>query len=139
MSETYNPYSLAVTLLKENDLLESKLIETNVVENSKEAQEGVAELLKFLFLCANHNSILTPSLKIDVLWHEFILFSRSYMSFCHMHFSKYIHHQPSNSSSNEMHQYQSTIQLYLQYFGSLNTKFWVTAGVCENHCGSCEN
>ncbi|MDX8404145.1 MAG: hypothetical protein R8K54_07040 [Mariprofundaceae bacterium] len=139
MNSDYNPQLLAVELLNANTLLLDRLIKNNVVESQEEAKDGMTELLKFLFLCANNDSILTPSLRVDALWHEFILFSRSYTNFCIKYFSRYIHHQPSNSPRNEMHQYQHTLQLCLLHFGALNTKFWASAGICEQHCGSCES
>ncbi len=139
MKSNYDPQSLANELISSNALFVNKLIKNNVVMSPKEAKDGVVELLKFLYLCANNNSVLTPSLRVDALWHEFILFSRSYTRFCDSHFSQYIHHEPSDSPNDEVHQYQHTLQLYLKQFGKLNTDFWASAGICEKHCGSCEN
>jgi len=139
MNSNFDPHVLAKDLLAAHALLADRLIKNRVVESPQEAEDGMTELLKFLFLCANSNAILTPSLRIDALWHEFILFSRAYTQFCHKHFSHYIHHQPSNSPRDEMHQYQHTLQLYLQSFGTLNTDFWASAGICNQHCGSCES
>jgi|UPI00036993F9 hypothetical protein len=135
----FSPQQLAQELLADNTLLVDRLVKNQVVANSKEAEDGMAEVLKFLFLCAHSDAILTPSLRVDALWHEFILFSRAYTQFCHKHFAHYIHHQPSNSPRDEMHQYQHTVQLYLQSFGTINTDFWATAGICNQHCGSCES
>lgn len=139
MKLRYDPSSLADELLNRNPLLVDKLLNNNVVSSAKEANDGLVELLKFLYLCANSDAVLTPSLRVDTLWHEFILFSRSYTQFCQMHFSQYIHHQPSDSPNNEMHQYQHTVQCYRLHFGMPNTDFWATSGICHNHCGSCEN
>lgn len=139
MDLDYDPKKLARKLLSENILLVTKLVQNNVVSNSKEANSAVIELLKFLYLCAYSDATLTPSLRIDAVWHELILFSRSYTDFCIKHFSCYIHHQPSDSPSAEAHQYQHTLQLYIRYFGKPNADFWVNAGICESECGSCEN
>ncbi len=37
------------------------------------------------------------SLRIDEAWHQFILFTRQYMEFCHKYFGRYMPHSPSNS------------------------------------------
>ena len=37
------------------------------------------------------------SLRIDEVWHQFILFTRQYMEFCHRFFGRYIPHNPSNA------------------------------------------
>lgn len=37
-----------------------------------------------------------PSKVVDDLWHEFILDSRAYMSFCNQAFGYYLHHHPAN-------------------------------------------
>ncbi len=37
------------------------------------------------------------SKKVDSVWHEFILFTRDYMTFCDEFHGKYIHHQPYTS------------------------------------------
>lgn len=34
---------------------------------------------------------------VDVLWHQFILFTREYSAFCEEHFGIFIHHAPYNT------------------------------------------
>ena len=64
-----------------------------------EAQDLFLETKKWLWLCAQTEKqrlkITTPLLIIDEMWHNFLLFSREYMKYCHDCFGCYIHHNPT--------------------------------------------
>ncbi|WP_065204384.1 hypothetical protein [Shewanella woodyi] len=61
---------------------------------------------KWLWLCYQRRqlgldvklSIDTPLLVIDEMWHNFILFSNDYLSFCKRFFGHYIHHMPTTKT-----------------------------------------
>lgn len=62
----------------------------------------------WLWLCnyasfdRNYSGVMTiyePLISIDKMWHEFILFTKDYMSFCDDNFGYYLHHQPKTISS----------------------------------------
>lgn len=40
---------------------------------------------------------------LDEMWHNFILFTRDYKSFCKEYFGRFINHQPMTFSENEKH------------------------------------
>ena len=71
----------------------------------KEAAVVFRETLKWLYL-GNHSLSTNPKhpvqcfinselIKIDDMWHTFILFTRDYTDFCTEHFGRYIHHRPA--------------------------------------------
>ncbi len=64
-------------------------------------QVGVITLaLKDYFkICqmAKQDFVAMPSQIVDVLWHEFILFTRQYQRFCKSAFGSYLHHTPAEA------------------------------------------
>ena len=79
-------------------------------KNTLSAEEAFKELMKYLWLsqkldtdkkydptnkninfsCVMHHEMSD----IDDMWHTFLLFTKDYMTFCELHFGKYIHHKP---------------------------------------------
>jgi hypothetical protein len=41
------------------------------------------------------------SLRVDEVWHQFILFTKQYMDFCQQFFGRYIPHSPSNAPESQ--------------------------------------
>lgn len=81
--------------------LETESLERVVMRVSKEQQISVSEailrknqFLRFFALAEHSRSALAPTLHIDTFWHEFILFTADYMTFCDRHIGHYFHHQP---------------------------------------------
>jgi hypothetical protein len=61
-------------------------------------QQLVARGLRQFFLTyhkSNHHRVAMPSQVVDDLWHEFILFTRDYQSFCRTAFGEFLHHTPA--------------------------------------------
>jgi hypothetical protein len=68
------------------------------------------ETKKWLWLCNEHAfdrkskaiprdlSIYSCYVVIDVMWHQFILFTREYQKFCTRGFGCFIHHEPEEAS-----------------------------------------
>lgn len=58
-------------------------------------------LRQFFLACsmAPGQNLEMPSHAVDLLWHEFILFTRSYEQFCSRAFGRFLHHAPAGSSS----------------------------------------
>ena len=99
------------------------------------------ELVKFLVLCSRSHLPLSPSRRIDNVWHEVILCTRVYGSFCEAHFGRWIHHDPSEPSSSNHANWNRTQRMYAHYFGVMPCDLW---GVAENDhlvatCGGCES
>lgn len=61
----------------------------------KRALEVFEDLKRFLFLCgASTDGPFAPSVPIDEMWHNFILFTEDYYNFCQSFFKRFIHHRP---------------------------------------------
>lgn len=54
---------------------------------------------------------------IDNMWHNFILYTHDYMTFCETYFGEYLHHIPDISEKLEStpEQFASDLNLYLNY------------------------
>lgn len=125
--------------ISDNPLILLKLKNECDIAEPQEAMRGVSEVVKFLYLCSTGSSALTPSNQVDQIWHQLILFTRAYGRLCKDHFGEFIHHQPSDDREQDRNQYQFTLLRYRQTFGVPHTDYWTDAGICKNHCGSCEN
>ncbi len=56
-------------------------------------------LRDYFYIClqAKKRMVSMPSQVVDVAWHEFILFTRGYQSFCHKAFGRFLHHTPTEA------------------------------------------
>jgi len=56
-------------------------------------------LQQYFQICvaANGKFVSMPSQAVDVLWHEFILFTRNYEHFCQRALGQYLHHTPAEA------------------------------------------
>ncbi len=48
-----------------------------------------------IYLKSGRKSISMPSQAVDDLWHEFILYTKAYQTFCHKAFGQFLHHTPA--------------------------------------------
>jgi hypothetical protein len=53
------------------------------------------EMLAWLAHVARTGHQTAPSQRIDLAWHEFILFTKDYQAFCLNYFGRFIHHVPT--------------------------------------------
>lgn len=121
----------------ENPELISK-VKRALLCSASEAEKGVEEALKFMHLVASSPSgSLTPSHRVDLVWHELILFTRSYARFCEQQFGRFIHHQPSSEHEKNAGQFQETLRRYEMTFGVPPESFWASGG-SRSACGVCE-
>ncbi len=103
-------------------------------------EELLLEMLKFLNLIHNTNEKLSPSLLVDLAWHEFILFTKYYNEFCMIHFNRFIHHTPSENENANI--YHKTIEYYIKHYGKPNAAIWGNHAINEwnaSQCGACHN
>ncbi len=117
-------------------LLLSRIIDRRI-ESQETARPALKETIAFLWLCAHSDCSLTPSRRIDAVWHEFILFTRMYASFCHEHLGSFVHHQPDNDGAMNAARYQDTINQYRQSLGEPDSAFWPAPDGSAD-CGHCE-
>lgn len=125
----------AAIFLRQPILLEKLVAALNC--DTPTARSSLCEVLRFLVLVHDHeDGMLTPSRRVDLAWHEFILCTRAYQAFCEEHFGRFIHHQPGGSEEGNQRQFEATLRLYEARFGRPNPNFWA----CEQlaNCGPCE-
>lgn len=108
-----------------------------------EAEQLFEDVKKYLFLAVITNERLAPTDAIDLGWHEFLLYTRDYASFCNRFFGAFIHHTPNPElSPHVVKTAKRTTELARGMFGEDLGKNWVhTSGDCfVNPCsaGDCE-
>lgn len=56
-------------------------------------------LRDYFYICnqAKNRMVAMPSQVVDVAWHEFILFTRNYKSFCRKAIGRFLHHTPTEA------------------------------------------
>jgi hypothetical protein len=101
--------------------LEERCLNEDVASSSQEFQHFFAELKKYLWLAMNHQANLSMfSLRVDEVWHQFILFTHQYHQFCDRIFGQYVHHLPESSFIKRAKTPRDTFnQLYEAEFGTL--------------------
>jgi hypothetical protein len=63
----------------------------------QDAERTMDAALGFLQLCADHSEHrFSPTERVDIGWHTFILYTRSYAAFCETLGGGYIHHEPND-------------------------------------------
>lgn len=62
----------------------------------EEAEQGLKD---YFYICqlAGKKMVSMPSQAVDVMWHEFILFTRDYQLFCKKSFGRFLHHVPAEA------------------------------------------
>ncbi len=65
-------------------------------EQEQWVQQGLQQYFQ-ICVAAKGKFVSMPSQAADVLWHEFILFTRNYESFCQRALGQYLHHTPAEA------------------------------------------
>jgi hypothetical protein len=76
-----------------------KLLKDHVVDSAEEANALFTEVKRYLVLnqIDRTKAWKMYSLRVDEVWHQFVLFTVEYSSFCDKYFGHYAHHAPSNA------------------------------------------
>jgi uncharacterized protein (TIGR04222 family) len=98
------------------------------------AKGAIIEYKKFMYLAATSEFMISPSEIVDVVWHQHLIFSQSYETFCAL-LGKKIAHIPSTHSKNESAKFKlakdRTQRLYAENFGSQPAEFWEFSDMYE--------
>jgi hypothetical protein len=96
--------TLGAALAYEAPFLIEKLLKEHVVETAAEGEMLFTEVKRFLILVHTNDSKIWDmySLRVDEVWHQFILFTKQYMDFCQQFFGRYIPHSPSNAPESQI-------------------------------------
>jgi hypothetical protein len=117
-----------------------KKIRRALMCTADDAKRALVEAIKFMCLASESDvGRLTPAHRVDLAWHELILFTRSYQEFCEKHFGKFVHHQPEGVNQDNQLQFAKTLQLYKQAFGPPPQDFWGSCDKTTSACGTCES
>jgi hypothetical protein len=90
---------------------------------------AISDYRRFLFLMRKYEGeALSPTLDIDLIWHEHILDTKPYFDDTAKIFGRYVHHEPGRTpgtrSPDLEASYRRTCELYQQEFGEkLQTYF----------------
>jgi hypothetical protein len=90
-------------------------------------QKAILEYKKFMFLAATNNEMVSPSEIVDIVWHQHLIFTKSYSDLCSL-LSKRIEHIPSTHNISEVEKFKKakerTKELYEIAFGVQPLEFW---------------
>jgi hypothetical protein len=83
----------------EAPFLIEKLLKERIVDTPEEGEALFTEVKRFLVLSRLDPGVAwnVYSARVDEAWHQFVLFTREYVEFCHRYFGRYLHHNPSNA------------------------------------------
>lgn len=79
-----------------------KLLKDRIVESTEEGKAIFEEVKKYIILTSSDDvNWQMYSLRVDEVWHQFILFTDEYIDFCERFFGGYVGHRPSNAPRSE--------------------------------------
>lgn len=101
--------------------LEERVLKLGLAKDKFEYHYLFDELKKFLWLSQTFKPTLSLfSLRVDEIWHQFILFTKQYQEFCQSFFGAYVHHLPESSHiPREQTPREEFEQLYGSQFGTI--------------------
>lgn len=91
------------------------------------ASAAILEFLRFAYLAWTSPVGATPSKAVDGVWHELLLFTRSYDAFCRDARGEHLHHEPGDGASDEERYrlaYLDTLARYEIEFGTPDARWW---------------
>lgn len=95
-AESVNPYD---ALGYGAPFLIEKLLREGIVDTPEEGETLFTEVKRYLVLACLDRGLAFDmfSLRVDGVWHQFILYTVEYTDFCRRFFGRYLHHSPSNA------------------------------------------
>jgi hypothetical protein len=96
---TDGPLAVFDALVFEAPYLVEKLLKDRVVDVAEHGIALFTEVKRYLVLNQVDQSRAWQmySLRVDEVWHQFVLFTVEYSAFCDKYFGHYVHHAPSNA------------------------------------------
>jgi len=97
--------------------------------------QAILEYKKFMYLAATSKFMVSPSEIIDVVWHQHLIFTKSYQDFCKI-LGKQIQHIPSTHNREDYEKFfkakERTINFYEKEFGLQPKNIWSFHGMFES-------
>ncbi len=101
-----------------------KLINSNIGWSSEFADKVILEYKKFMYLRIKYGEA-APSHLVDIVWHQHILYTKEYHSFCKIHNGSFINHDPDTFKGKSNTLYIRTLErLWKEFPGYDITKYW---------------
>jgi hypothetical protein len=131
--ENYKLAEHASVLAYSAPFLIDKLVKDHIVDTPEEAEVLFTEVKKYLLMVRDDETANWEmySLRVDEVWHQFILYTNEYMNFCERFFGRYVPHSPSNapeppfvSSTREVCTFELFASHYEQLFGIQLPEIW---------------
>lgn len=117
-----------------------KKIQHALLCSPHDARRALIEVIKFVSLVANSSEgRLSPSHRVDLAWHELILFTLAYHEFCFKQFGRFVHHHPGGSHQENRQRLVLTERYYKKAFGHPPNDFWGKLSESLSSCGNCES
>ncbi len=89
--------------------------------------EAILEYKKFMYLAATNDFMVSPSEIVDIVWHQHLIFTQSYQTFCVI-LGKQIQHIPSTHNKSEFEKFKAakerTANYYVNEFGHQPKNIW---------------
>ncbi len=94
-----DPPPMADALAYRAPFLIEKLLKNHVADTAEQAEALFTEVKRYLVLNQVDRSRIWKmySLRVDEVWHQFVLFTGEYVDYCKNQFGRYVHHSPSNA------------------------------------------
>lgn len=96
---------------------------------------AIQEYKKFMYLAATYDEMVSPSEIADKVWHQHLIFSKSYQEFCSI-LGKQIQHIPSTHHKDEFKNFKEakerTEKLYHENFGEMPKEYWKYSTMLES-------
>jgi len=103
---------------------------------TEEAQELFEATKQFLLVVITMDRPVSPTKRIDEMWHHFILHTHDYASWCEEFVGCFVHHYPSEDAASVSR--TEVRNVAMQLFPNLNLAFWpttvATLGDCDGGC-----
>jgi hypothetical protein len=88
------------------------------------AEGSLREAKRMLYLNVVSGESISPSVLVDMAWHEMLMFTRFYQDFCQF-LGKFIHHDPTPGAPDEGRVYERTKRNYEKFFGEKpDSQYW---------------
>mgnify|MGYP001615951246 CR=1 FL=1 len=102
------------------------------------ALELFDDMKKFLYLVGTAHQKLAPTKMIDDGWHEFLMYTRDYASFCIQFFGILLHHTPNPIlKPSAVLSPRETVHRAHKVFGTLGNNWrYGNCSVCSSECES---
>ncbi|WP_086932375.1 adenosylmethionine decarboxylase [Agarilytica rhodophyticola] len=130
--------TLTLDLCERNPLIVKRLLDKKLVTSDDDAKAGITETLRFLYITTSFSGVQTPSVRVDDIWHELIIFTKDYAWLCDKLAGRFIHHVPSDDQIQERGQYRTTLDIYATLFGDPNPAFWGSHKDVSAACSMCK-